>query len=75
MESTYLALGSKSNFNQALRHFLKVTDIVDDVESGWNIADVLSEELSEDEIVKAQLLPIIGAIIKDKFGYSYSSKS
>ena len=73
MESTYYSLGSKSSFNKALRHFFKVTDVVDDVDDRKNLADVVNDDLDNDEIVSDQILPIVGAIIRDKFGYSYDS--
>lgn len=73
MESTYLALASKSNFNKALRHFYKVTDVVDDIEMNKNLADVVNEELDSNEVSEDQLLPIVGSVIRDKYGYSYDS--
>lgn len=71
INSTYFSLGSKTTFNQALRHFFKVNDIVDEVEENANIADVINEQLDEGEIVTDQILPAIGAIIRDKYQYSY----
>lgn len=71
IDSTYYSLGSKTAFNKALRHFFKVTDAVDDVESKENLADVLNEQLDDQEIVADQILPIVGAVIKDKFQYTY----
>jgi len=73
METTFYSLASKNNFNKALRHFFKVTDVVDDVESKLNLADVINEMIDEDEIHADQILPIVGVVIKDKFGYSFKS--
>jgi hypothetical protein len=73
MESTYLALASKSNFNKALNHFYKVSGVVDDMDSGRNLADIVNEELDENGIAEDQILPIIGSIIRDKYNYSYDS--
>lgn len=73
MESTYFALASKSNFNKALRHFYKVTDVVDDIEMKRNLADVVNDELDASEIAEDQILPIVGSVIRDKYGYSYDS--
>ena len=75
MESTFFALGSKSNFNKALNHFYAVTDAVDEIESKKNIADIINEAIDQDELHEDQKLPIIGAVIKDKFNYSFSSFS
>jgi 3-methyladenine DNA glycosylase AlkD len=73
MESTYLTLASKSNFNKALRHFFTVSDVVDDIEATRNLADVVNVALEENEINEDQILPIVGAVIRDKFNYSYDS--
>jgi hypothetical protein len=73
MESTYYVLGSKNNFNKALRHFIKVTDVVDEIESKRNLADVLNDLRKDEEIHEDQKLPIVAAVIRDKFKYSYSS--
>jgi hypothetical protein len=73
MESTYLTLASKANFNKALRHFYKVTEVVDEIESNKNLADVINEELDGGEVNEDQILPIIGAVIRDKYNYSYDS--
>jgi hypothetical protein len=73
MESTYLALASKSSFNKALRHFYKVTDVVDDIEMNKNLADVVNNEIESNEVSEDQILPIVGSVIRDKYGYSYDS--
>jgi hypothetical protein len=73
METTYFSLASKSNFNKALRHFYAVTDIVDDVDVQKNLADVVNEEIDNGEIVIDQILPIVGAIVRDKYSYCHKS--
>jgi len=73
METTYYSLATKSNFNKALNHFFKVNEVVEDVESGQNFADVINSLLYDDEIESDQILPIIGAVIRDKYKYSYDS--
>ncbi len=75
METTYYTLASKNNFNKALRHFFKVNEVVDDVETRNNLADVINTGLDEKEVNEDQVLPIVGAVIRDKFGYSYDSFS
>ncbi len=73
METTYFSLGSKSSFNKALRHFFKVTEAVEEVESKINIADFINGLIDEEEIHQDQILPIIGSVIRDKFNYSVRS--
>jgi len=75
MESTYYSLASKSSFNKALRHFYAVNDAVGEIESRSNLADYINDLLDEEELHPDQVLPIIGAVIKDKFEYSYYSYS
>ncbi len=75
METTYYTLASKNNFNKALRHFFKVNDVVDDVDMKKNLADVINIGLEENEVHEDQVLPIVGAVIRDKFAYSYDSFS
>jgi len=73
MESTYFALASKANFNKALRHFYKVTEVVDEIEATRNLADVINNGLDDNEITDDQILPIVGSVIRDKYGYTYDS--
>jgi len=73
METTYYSLASKNNFNKALRHFFSVNDVVDDIEKRKNIADVINAELDNEEIFQDQILPIIGAVLRDKYAYTCKS--
>ncbi|HQO22520.1 MAG TPA: hypothetical protein PLM72_05530 [Spirochaetota bacterium] len=73
VDATYCALGSKVNFNKALRHFFKVTEAVDEVEEKNNLADMINVALEEGEMVSTQILPLVSAVLKDKFQYQYGS--
>ncbi|MDA3899737.1 MAG: hypothetical protein PF637_04355 [Spirochaetes bacterium] len=73
INSTFFALGSKASFNQALRHFYKVNDLIDDMESRQNIADLINEQLDEEDILMDQVLPVIGSIVRDKYQYTFHS--
>ena len=73
METTYYSLASKNSFNKALRHFFSVNDVVDDIESRKNIADVINAGLDNEEIIQDQILPIIGAVLRDKYAYTFKS--
>jgi hypothetical protein len=75
METTYYSLASKSSFNKALRHFFAVNDAVGEIESRSNLADYINDLLDDEELHPDQVLPIIGAVIRDKFEYSYYSYS
>lgn len=73
METTFYSLSTKTNFNKALNHFYCVNDVVDELESGRNFADAVNIMLAEGDLTVDQVLPMIGAIIKDKYQYSYDS--
>lgn len=73
METTYFSLASKASFNKALRHFFKVNDAVEEIDSHVNIADFINELIDDEDVHPDQILPIIGAVIRDKFAYSYHS--
>ena len=73
MNTTFYSLASKANFNKALRHFNKVMEVVDEVESKKNLADFINEELDNEDIVADQILPIIGSVLRDKYKYSFDS--
>jgi hypothetical protein len=73
MDVTFNALGTKQTFNKALRHFFKVSELVDVVDSRTNLADIMNEELENQEVMPDQILPVVGSLLRDKFGYSYDS--
>lgn len=73
MESTFFSLATKSNFNKALNHFFKVNEVVDDLDLKKNLADVINSQIDRNELVVDQVLPIVGAVIRDKYNYSYDS--
>ncbi len=73
METTFFSLATKSNFNKSLRHFFKVNEVVEDLERKRNLADVINVQLDANEVLNDQVLPIVGALIRDKFSYSYDS--
>lgn len=75
METTYYALATKNNFNLSLRHFFKVNEIVEEIDRRKNLADLINLQLVSDEISADQVLPVVGALIRDKYDYSYDSFS
>ena len=73
METIFYSLATKSNFNVSLRHFFKVNDVVDELESKKNLADVINAQIDNEEMTMDQILPVVGAVIRDKYDYSYDS--
>ncbi len=75
METVYYSLASKSSFNKALRHFYKVNDAVEEIDSRVNIADFINKLIEDEDVHQDQILPIIGAVVRDKYEYSCESFS
>jgi hypothetical protein len=73
METTFYSLATKNKFNKGLNHFFAVNEVVDEVEAGYNIADIIGKRLDGDDLARDQILPIVGAVIKEKFNYSFDS--
>ncbi len=73
MESVFYSLATKGNFNKALNHFFKVNEVVGDLDTKKNLADIISVDLDQKEIAMDQILPIVGAVIREKYNYSYNS--
>jgi len=73
METTFYSLATKASFNKALNHFYSVNDVVDEVEGGRNFADVVNIMLSEGDLMVDQVLPMVGAILRDKYQYTFDS--
>jgi hypothetical protein len=63
-------LASREGFNKALSHFRTVSGLIEDFEGKTNIADILNEVLSNKEITSKQIVPIVHAILIDKYGYT-----
>ncbi len=66
-------LSTKNGFNKALEHFRSVSDIIDYVEDGYNLADILNYLIDEKEIQQQQVVPTVYALLHDKYGYRFHS--
>lgn len=71
MENSLNLLARKSGFNTALRHFRKVTEYVNAVGGGSNLADLLNEDLAQGKVERYQIKSIVAALLVDKFAYAY----
>lgn len=69
------ALGTRPVFNKTLRHLVSVTSIIDAVEKGQNIADVLNGMVESGSIGREQLAPILSVVLVDKLGYVAKSRN
>ncbi len=66
-------LSTKDGFNRSLSHFRTVSSLIDNFESHINLADLLNEALNEKEIDHRQIMPIVRALLVDKYAYRYES--
>lgn len=75
MESTYTYehLSTKSGFNNALSHFRSVSYIVESLEEGYNLADIINTLLENKEMKQSQVLPTLYSLLFDKYSYRYES--
>lgn len=73
MNANYNFLATRSGFNVALRHFQLVTDIAQDVGDGYNLVDIIYQEVKDQTIEQQQVLPIVNALLFDKFNYAFIS--
>ena len=71
----YEGLSTKEGFNRSLSHFRSVSSLLDDFENHTNLADILNDLLNEKDIDHEQVLPIVNALLVDKYAYSYTSIS
>lgn len=66
-------LSRRVGFNAALRHFKRVSSFLPVVPKGANLADLLTEEIEKERMVRAQMAPAVSALLVDKFAYRYRS--
>jgi hypothetical protein len=66
-------LSTRDGFNQSLRHFKRVNELIEDFTEYYNLADLLNDLLIEKSIIQAQIKPILNALLVDKYKYAFSS--
>ena len=66
-------LSRRVGFNAALRHFKRVSSFLPVVPKGANLADLLTDEIEKERMVRAQMAPAVSALLVDKFAYRYRS--
>lgn len=71
IKQRYDLLSTKSGFNGGLRHFQLVNDYVQSVADGYNLADILVNDMKKGVIDGEQIMPIVNVLLHDKFQYCY----
>jgi hypothetical protein len=69
----YDGLSTRDGFNRSLAHFKLVGGMVAEIERGCNLADVLGERLGEKAIAADQILPVLNALLVDRYHYAVGS--
>ncbi len=64
---------TRDGFNKSLNHFNSVLSVIDEFSNYNNIADVLNKLQQESKVEQHQLLPIVNALLVDKYSYSFKS--
>ncbi len=66
---------TRDGFNSSLGHFQAVANIIPEIQSKRNLADILNEAISESSIAQNQVSPIVYALLVDKYGYASASNN
>ena len=66
-------LGSRASFNKTLRHIVSVTNIIEAVGGGTNLADLLNKMVDADHLQRVQIPPILSVVLVNKFEYTFVS--
>ncbi|KAK3596126.1 hypothetical protein CHS0354_027396 [Potamilus streckersoni] len=69
----YFEFSNRSLYNNSLRHFRIVTNIVKQLGGGYNAADLINQTRENFDLTDPQILSIINVLLADKYGYSYLS--
>ena len=71
----FVGLSTRKGFNRSLGHFRSVSDVLGDVESNVNLANVLNDLLDEKSVEGHQLAPVVNALLVGHPKYKYINRS
>jgi hypothetical protein len=69
----YDGLSTRDGFNRSLAHFRSAGGMVAEMERGRNLADVIGERLSDKTLQPDQVLPVLNALLVDRYHYAVGS--
>jgi hypothetical protein len=69
----YDGLSTRDGFNRSLAHFKSAGGMVAEIERGRNLADVIGERLADKALQPAQILPVLNALLVDRYHYAVGS--
>jgi hypothetical protein len=64
-----MSLSTRRGFNKSLGHFRLVTSIVQQMNGGSNLAEIVDDLEKKKEVEKSQIGPILNAIVIDRMDY------
>ena len=70
MLNEYASLSSRRGFNRSLAHFRLVTSILDPLVKGQNLADLVDGMEKHRQVEKAQIGPLLNALVVERMGYA-----
>ena len=73
LEHAFEHFYTRNGFNSSLGHFQIVAGIIPEIQKKTNLADLVNEMVSENEIEQNQVGPIVYALLVDKYGYACDS--
>ncbi|MDH5680771.1 MAG: hypothetical protein OEZ36_04225 [Spirochaetota bacterium] len=74
MANRYEIFSSRMGYNLSLRHFKKVNSFLSRL-GDENLADLVNHSESAGELVKDQIMPMVHALLAEKYGYYYMSRN
>lgn len=69
------ALGKRDSFNSFVRHIKSTISLLDEMDSGKNLADNINFLIDDKAIQSDDLLPVVSMLLKDKYGYHSFSRN
>ncbi len=66
-------LGTRAMYNKTLRHLVSVTSIVEQVESGKNLADILNGMIEDRILTRDQIPPILSVVLVSRLNVPVKS--
>ncbi|MBI4084192.1 MAG: hypothetical protein HY423_16425 [Candidatus Lambdaproteobacteria bacterium] len=70
MINEYASLSTRTGFNKSLGHFRLVSGILEQINQGTNLADLIDELEKSKKVEKQQIAPILNALVVDRMQYA-----
>jgi hypothetical protein len=66
-------LGNRGTFNKVVNYAKTVIEVIGELESNYNIADVLNDLIEQERFENNYVSPIVCSLLLDKYNYSAES--